>query len=91
MSIPPAPTENSLLRKPPIYTPNSAYDFIAFTDHDYLLKSSSDDTYASVKSDLIIFKGVELTVFEKGYVHVNQNMGGRRDAFISSITSESTI
>jgi len=51
------------------------YDFIAFTDHDYLLKSSSDDTYASVKSDLIIFKGVELTVFEKGYVHVNKIWG----------------
>jgi len=51
------------------------YDFIAFTDHDYLLKPSSEEIYDSVKSDMIIFKGVELTVFEKGYVHVARIQG----------------
>ena len=51
------------------------YDFIAFTDHDYLLKPDYRDEYARVKSDMIIFTGVENTVFVKGYVHVNKIEG----------------
>jgi len=58
------------------------FDFIAFTDHDYLLKPDSDEVYDSVKSDLIIFKGVELTVFEKGYVHVNRIFGDKEELFV---------
>jgi len=53
------------------------YDFIAFTDHDYLLKPDYHETYNKVKSDLIIFHGIELTVFAKGYVHVNRIEGDR--------------
>jgi hypothetical protein len=49
------------------------FDFIALTDHDYLLrKGCYDKALAEIKSDLIVFRGVELTVFEKGYVHVNR-------------------
>lgn len=51
------------------------YDFIAYTDHDYLLKPASEEIYDNVRSDLILFKGVELTVFEKGYVHVARIRG----------------
>ena len=51
------------------------YDFIAFTDHDYLLKATHEKIYDSVRSDMIILKGVELTVFEKGYVHVARIRG----------------
>ncbi len=51
------------------------YDFIAFTDHDYLLNDDSRAAYDSVRSDMILFRGVELTVFEKGYVHVNRIEG----------------
>ncbi len=51
------------------------YDFIAFTDHDYLLKPGYRKEYERVKSDLIIFAGIELTVFVKGYVHVNRIEG----------------
>lgn len=58
------------------------YDFIAFTDHDYLLKTDSDDVYDSVKSDLIIFKGIEITVFEKGYIHVNKILGDKEELHI---------
>lgn len=58
------------------------YDFIAFTDHDYLLKSDCDLVYNNVKSDLIIFKGVELTVFEKGYIHVNRIFGEKEELYI---------
>ena len=53
------------------------YDFIAFTDHDYLLKPNHREIYTRVKSDLIIFHGIELTVFAKGYVHVNRIHGDK--------------
>ena len=58
------------------------YDFIAFTDHDYLLKPEYNELYDAVKTNLIIFKGVELTVFEKGYVHVNQIFGDDEELFM---------
>lgn len=51
------------------------YDFIAFTDHDYLLKPFYRDMYDEVETDMIIFTGVELTVFVKGYIHVNRIEG----------------
>ena len=53
------------------------YDFIAFTDHDYLLKPNYHDLYSQVKSKMIIFHGIELTVFVKGYVHVNKIEGDK--------------
>ncbi len=51
------------------------YDFIAFTDHDHLLKPNHRHLYAQVKSPLLIFYGIELTVFVKGYVHVSRIEG----------------
>ncbi|MCP4691754.1 MAG: hypothetical protein GY859_27150 [Desulfobacterales bacterium] len=48
------------------------FDFIALTDHDYLLRNGCYDSVDRLKTDLIIFTGVEMTVFEKGYVHVNR-------------------
>ena len=51
------------------------FDFIAFTDHDYLSKPETEEIYEKVKSDMLLFPGVELTVFVKGYVHVNRILG----------------
>ena len=51
------------------------FDFIAFTDHDYLLKPETNGIYEKVASDLILFSGIELTVFAKGYVHVSRVRG----------------
>lgn len=51
------------------------YDFIAFTDHDYLLKHNYRDLYSQVKTDMIVFHGIELTVFVNGYVHVSRIEG----------------
>ena len=51
------------------------YDFIAFTDHDYLFRPSCKEIYSAVKTNMIIFAGIELTVFVKGYVHVNRIQG----------------
>lgn len=51
------------------------FDFIALTDHDYLLRPNCYDVIKTLRTDMIIFKGLELTVFEKGYVHVNRIKG----------------
>jgi predicted metal-dependent phosphoesterase TrpH len=53
------------------------FDFIAFTDHDYLLSPRGRELYRSVRTDLLVFEGVELTVFERGYLHVNRIPGER--------------
>lgn len=58
------------------------YDFIAFTDHDYLLKSDSIERYRSVKSDIVILTGIELTVFIKGYVHVSRIYGNEEQLHV---------
>lgn len=64
------------------------YDFIAFTDHDYLLKPDHDTLYENVKTDLIIFKGVELTVFEKGYIHVSRIFGDEEELYLLNHVGE---
>ena len=52
------------------------FDFLALTDHDYLLRSGAyERTLAGFQTTLVIFLGVERTVFEKGYVHVNEIRG----------------
>jgi predicted metal-dependent phosphoesterase TrpH len=51
------------------------YDFIAFTDHDYLLKPGYRDIYRQVRTGMILFHGIELTVFVKGYLHVSRIEG----------------
>ncbi len=56
---------------------NLGFDFIALTDHDFLLRPDCYEAISALTTSLIIFKGVELTVFEKGYVHVNRISGDR--------------
>jgi hypothetical protein len=51
------------------------FDFIALTDHDYLMRPGCYREIDRLDTDLIIFKGMELTIFEKGYVHVNRIAG----------------
>ena len=52
------------------------FDFLAFTDHDHLLKPAYTRMIRQIKSGLILFYGVELTVHcSKGYVHVSRIEG----------------
>lgn len=54
------------------------FDFIALTDHDFLLRPNS---YADVPDEfegMLVFKGVEKTVFARGYLHVNIIQGDMR-------------
>jgi len=53
------------------------YDFIAFTDHDYLLKQNYLDVYRQVKTGMIVFYGIELSVFVNGNIHVAKIEGNR--------------
>jgi hypothetical protein len=52
------------------------FDFFAVTDHDFLLRAGCyEKQLGSLKTDLLVFSGLELTVFEKGYLHVNRVQG----------------
>jgi hypothetical protein len=49
------------------------FDFLAFTDHDHLMKPADLQLIRQVKSHMVLFSGIELTVrCNKGYVHVNR-------------------
>jgi hypothetical protein len=49
------------------------FDFLAFTDHDHLVRPSDLERIRQVKSPMLLFSGIELTVrCSKGYVHVNR-------------------
>jgi hypothetical protein len=52
-------------------------DFVALTDHDFLLKPDAYAEIPDVFEGMIVFKGVEKTVFARGYLHVNQIFGDR--------------
>ena len=54
------------------------FHFLAFTDHDHLLKRSYRRAIASIRSELLIFSGVELAIStRKGYAHVSRIEGDR--------------
>ncbi|MBI2566637.1 MAG: hypothetical protein HYV63_06355 [Candidatus Schekmanbacteria bacterium] len=58
------------------------FDFVAITDHDFLVRPDYWDCLARVRTDVLLFAGMELTVFEKGYVHVNRIRGERDELHI---------
>jgi hypothetical protein len=54
------------------------YDFIAIADHDHLLKPSYRIAIEAVRTNMIVFFGIELTVGSRwGYVHVSQIEGDK--------------
>jgi hypothetical protein len=69
------------------------FDFVAITDHDYLLRPDHRErvlgTPCSIASpDFLIFFGAELTVHERGYVHVNRIEGDRETLHIFNHPAE---
>lgn len=64
------------------------FDFIALTDHDYLLRSGAYDRIDEIQTHLLVFRGVEMTVFEKGYVHINRIDGEAERLFVFNHPSE---
>ncbi len=67
---------------------NLGFDFIALTDHDYLLRPDGYNAVGRLSSSLIVFTGVEMTLFEKGYVHVNRIDGEEEILHIFNHPSE---
>ncbi|MBF0103016.1 MAG: hypothetical protein HQK77_19130 [Desulfobacterales bacterium] len=51
------------------------FDFIALTDHDYLIRPGCYTILEQIQTSMLVFTGVEKTVFQKGYVHVNEIHG----------------
>lgn len=51
------------------------FDFVAITDHDYFLSPDYKDRIPLSNNGILVFAGIELTVFEQGYVHVNRIFG----------------
>jgi hypothetical protein len=70
-----------------VYTARG-FDAVALTDHDHLLRPGCYDQVDSVHTELIVFKGIELTVFEKGYVHVGRIDGDQEQLHIFNHPSE---
>ena len=64
------------------------FDFIALTDHDFLMRPDCYDMIKTLRTDMIIFAGIELTVFEKGYMHVNKIQGDQEVLHIFNHPSE---
>jgi hypothetical protein len=59
------------------------FGFIAYTDHDHLLKPNYPEMIAAVKTELLVFSGIEHTVGTRwGYVHVNQIDGEQEKLFV---------
>ena len=53
------------------------FDFVALTDHDYLMRPDAYDGLPDEFEGMLVFKGVEKTVFARGYLHVNHIYGDR--------------
>jgi len=58
------------------------YDFLAITDHDYLLKENYRQNLEKVRTNILLLHGIELTVFVKGYIHVNRISGDKEELHI---------
>ena len=58
------------------------YDFIAFTDHDYLIKPGYWESIPAGNGNLIVFKGVELEYAPLRYQHVGKILGEEETLFI---------
>lgn len=64
------------------------FDFIALTDHDFLMRPDCYGDLKEIKTDLIIFAGVEKTVFNRGYIHINHICGDSEELYIFNHPSE---
>ncbi|HPO16288.1 MAG TPA: hypothetical protein PLI09_22825 [Candidatus Hydrogenedentes bacterium] len=53
------------------------FDFVAFTDHDFLLKPNAYRELPDEFEGMLVFKGIERTIFARGYIHVNEIFGER--------------
>jgi hypothetical protein len=58
------------------------YDFVAITDHDYLIKPPYFEKIPDRDGDLIVFKGIELEYSPLRYQHIGKVWGDQEILFI---------
>jgi hypothetical protein len=58
------------------------YDFVAITDHDYLIKPQYWENIPDHNGDLIVFKGIELEYPPLRYQHIGKIIGDEEILFI---------
>jgi hypothetical protein len=59
-----------------------AYDFIAITDHDYLIKPGYWESIPNGNRSLIVFKGIELEYAPLCYQHIGKILGDGETLFV---------
>jgi len=64
------------------------FQFVAITDHDHLLRPDYWESLPKGDAEFLVFPGVELTVFERGYVHVGQIRGDRETLHVFNHPAE---
>lgn len=64
------------------------FDFVALTDHDFLMKPNAYAQVPDVYDGMLVFKGVEKTVFARGYLHINVIQGRNETLHILNHPSE---
>jgi len=58
------------------------YDFVAITDHDYLIKPQYWESIPDTRGDLIVFKGIELEYSPLRFQHIGKILGEEETLFI---------
>jgi len=58
------------------------FDFVALTDHDFLMKPGCYDNLPDARNGMLIFRAVELTLFARGYLHVGKICGDQEELYI---------
>ena len=51
------------------------FDFIALTDHDFLMMPNAYKDVPEEFEGMVVMKGIERTIFARGYLHVNEIRG----------------
>ncbi|MEW5733275.1 MAG: PHP domain-containing protein [Thermodesulfobacteriota bacterium] len=64
------------------------FDFICLTDHDFIMRPGCYEAVKEVKTEMLVFLGVELMYFERGYVHISRIQGDRETLTIFNHPSE---
>lgn len=65
------------------------FDFIVITDHDHLLRPGYREAIEGVRSNMLVFFGIELTLHTRwGYVHVSEIEGEKEKLYIFNHPSE---
>ena len=64
------------------------FDFVALTDHDFLVKPGCYDGLSASRNGILIFQAIELTVFAGGYFHVTKISGEQEDLYIFNHPAE---